>query len=103
VKPPGKTTLFRMQYAAYLEAERIEMSQEVRVRAGMLKVPMPDQVEKRDDFAGIVRMIDIITSDKALTDMLTLRMEQIAAAARARPASLDAAGDVAIDGQAEAP
>jgi hypothetical protein len=97
VKPPGKTTLFRMQQSAYLEAERIEISQDARVRAHLLKEPMPDQVAKRDDFAGIVRMIDAITSDQTLLDMLQRRMEAIAAAGHALPAVAEVSGDVAID------
>ena len=52
--PPGKTTLFRMQRTAQLEAERIEISQDGRVREKMLEAPMPEQVLLRDDFAGIV-------------------------------------------------
>jgi hypothetical protein len=72
--PPGKTTLFRMQLAAQNEAERIEISQDGRVSAGLLKEPMTGQVELRDDFAGIVRLIDIIMSDQAILDRLQERM-----------------------------
>jgi hypothetical protein len=36
MKPPGKTTLSRMQQTAAIEAERIEISQDARVLAGML-------------------------------------------------------------------
>jgi hypothetical protein len=43
MKPPGKTTLNRMQLAAQREMERIEISQDSRVREGMLARPMPDQ------------------------------------------------------------
>jgi hypothetical protein len=80
---PGKTTLFRMQRAAQLEAERIEISQDGRVSCRMLKEPMPDQVALRDDFAGIVRLIDTIMSDQALLDRLQDRMR--ARTARAEP------------------
>ncbi len=68
--PPGITTLFRMQLAAQREAERIEISQDGRVREKMLAEPMPDQVLLRDDFAGIVRLIDTIFSDKLILDRL---------------------------------
>jgi hypothetical protein len=71
--PPGKTTLFRMQLAAQNEAERIEIAQDGRVTLGMLKQPMPDQVRLRDDFAGIVRLIDAIMSDKALLERVQER------------------------------
>lgn len=74
MKPPGKTTLFRMQTAAYNEAARIEISQDGRVSAGMLKEPMPDQVLLRDDFAGIVRLIDAIESDPRLRDRVLERL-----------------------------
>jgi hypothetical protein len=68
-KPPtGKTSLNRMQRTAFLEAERIEISQDARVRDGELKEPMPEQVERRDDFAGIVRLIDKIMSDVELLE-----------------------------------
>lgn len=77
MKPPGKTTLFRMQRTAQLEAERIEISQDGRVRAGDLKEPMPEQVERRDDFAGVVRLIDAIMSDQVLMDRLQERMRTI--------------------------
>jgi hypothetical protein len=59
-----------MQLAAMREAERIEISQDGRVSCGMLKEPMPDQVLLRDDFAGIVRLIDIINSDAVILERL---------------------------------
>lgn len=70
MKPPGKTTLNRMQHTAFLEAERIEISQDARVRNGELKEPMPEQVERRDDFAGIVRLIDTIMTDATILERL---------------------------------
>lgn len=76
MKPPGKTTLPRMQAAAHNEATRIEISQDGRVSAGMLKEPMLDQVRLRDDFAGIVKLIDLIESDQVILDRLKKRMEQ---------------------------
>jgi hypothetical protein len=102
MKPPGKTTLFRMQRAAYLEAERIEIGQDGRVMAKLLKEPMPSQVALRDDFAGIVRLIDAIMSDQVLLDLLQKRMEAIAKAGRAPSIAAEAAGDVAIAAAAEA-
>ncbi|WP_316214319.1 MULTISPECIES: hypothetical protein [unclassified Bradyrhizobium] len=83
--PPGKTTLSRMQRAAMIEAERIEISQDARVLAGLLKAPMPDQVGLRDDFAGIVRLIDAIESDTRLKDALADRLERLRQA-KATPA-----------------
>jgi hypothetical protein len=74
--PPGKTTLFRMQLAAQNEAQRIEISQDGRVREKMLAEPMPDQVLLRDDFAGIVRLLDVIMSDKMILDRLQERMRE---------------------------
>jgi hypothetical protein len=74
MKPPGKTTLFRMQRAAHIEAERIEISQDARIHDGLAKAPDPDMVERRDNFAGVVRLIDIIMSDKLLLERLQQRM-----------------------------
>jgi ATPase subunit of ABC transporter with duplicated ATPase domains len=74
MKPPGKSTLFRMQLTALQEAERIEISQDGRVACGMQAEPLPEQVEKRDDLMGIVRLIDAIMSDAALLERLQERM-----------------------------
>ncbi len=76
MKAPGKTTLMRMQLAAQREAERIEISQDGRVRAGMLEEPMREQVALRDDFAGIVRLIDAIQSDATILERLQQRLAQ---------------------------
>jgi hypothetical protein len=89
MNPPGKTTLFRMQLAAQREAERIEISQDGRVREKMLAEPMPEQVALRDDFAGIVRLLDIIMSDKIILD----RLEERGKAQKAATAVPIATGD----------
>lgn len=99
MKPPGKTTLARMQRAAMLEAERIEINQDGRVREKMLTEPRPDQVELRDDFAGIVRLIDILMSDQVLLERLQERMATQKPAA-APPRAIGAGDDVAIDEEA---
>jgi|SRR5579864_9352715 len=70
MRPPGKTTLDRMLLAAQAEAERIEISQDARVREKMLREPMPQQVALRDDFAGIVRLIEIIQGDALMLERL---------------------------------
>jgi hypothetical protein len=83
-----------MQRTAMIEAERIEISQDGRVRFGDLKEPMPSQVALRDDYAGIVRLIDAITSDIVLRDRVIERM-----AARANmtlPAPIAAQDDVDV-------
>ena len=91
MKPPGKTTLSRMQRTAMLEAERIEIGEDGRVALGFIKEPRPEIVERRDDFAGIVRMIDAINSDKSLLDRLKERMAAMAKLSAAPPAA--SAGD----------
>jgi hypothetical protein len=102
MKPPGKTTLARMQRAASIEAERIEISQDGRVREKMIAEPMPEQVEKRDDFAGLVRLIDIIMSDQVLLERLQERMAARAkAAVGPAPRAIEAGDDVAIDAEPE--
>jgi hypothetical protein len=71
MKPPGKTTLSRMQRTAHLEAERIEIGEDGRVASGMINEPRAEIVEQRDDFAGIVRLIDRIMSDATLLERLS--------------------------------
>jgi hypothetical protein len=90
-----------MQRAAQLEAERIEISQDARVYGKMLREPMPDQVALRDDFAGIVRLIDAIMSDQLVLERLKARLAQMKRAAP--PTVPDAADDMAIEGEADAP
>lgn len=95
--PPGTTTLYRMQMTALDEQQRIEISQDGRVREGMQKEPLPEQVRKRDDFAGIVRLLDTIMSDKVILDRLAER----AKAAKAAAPELIATGDEEIEAAAE--
>ena len=86
MKPPGKTTLSRMQRTAMLEAERIEITQDYWVKEGVLNVPDPEIVARRDDFYGIVRMIDAIENDPDLSDRVKRKMAAMSAAAE-RPAA----------------
>jgi hypothetical protein len=81
MKPPGKTTLSRMQLAALNEQERIEISQDWRVREGLLKAPMPAQVSLRDDYAGIVRLIDLIMADAVVLQRIQHKLARTAAPA----------------------
>ncbi|ODM71695.1 hypothetical protein [Bradyrhizobium elkanii] len=100
MKPPGKTTLDRMQHTAQAEAERIEIVQDYWVREGTIKEPQPDQVARRDDFAGIVRLIDLIQSDQVILDRLDAAKKR--AAARPTPAAQDApAADMEFEGADE--
>lgn len=71
MKLPGKTTLSRMHRTALLEAERLEIGEDGRVALGMVREPRPEIVERRDDFAGIVRLIDRIMSDSTLLERLS--------------------------------
>ena len=95
MKPPGKTSLNRMQLAAQRERERIEISQDGRVREGMLARPMPDQVSLRDDFAGIVRLIDMIQADSVMLERVLKQMRS------APPAAAAEASDDAEEGAPE--
>jgi len=99
VKPPGTTTLARMQHTAMLEAERIEISQDHWVREGRLKEPAPHMVETRNDYAGIVRLIDLIMSDQVLLQRL---QERMAKASVAPPVPIAVEDDVSIDARADA-
>lgn len=76
--PPGKTTLTRMQLAAQLEAERIEIIEDGWVTLGTLPAPRTDRVRLRDDFAGIVRMIDCILANDAIRGRLEDEMRRTA-------------------------
>lgn len=103
MNPAGKTTLDRMQHTAELEAERIEIVQDYWVREGTIKEPQPDQVARRDDFVGIVRLIDLIQSDQVVLDRLDKRKQDMAAARAAGPAAQDdaPAPDMEIEGADE--
>jgi hypothetical protein len=70
MKPPGKTTLDRMLLTAQAEVERIEIAQDDWVRRGVLKQPEAAEVARRDDFAGMVRLIEIIRRDAAMLERL---------------------------------
>lgn len=91
MKPPGKTTLARMQLTAMLEAERIQITQDYWVKDGRISEPEPHLVARRDDYAGMVRLIDAINSDQDLLDRLKRRMAALAAdtAAAAVPAAIE--------------
>ena len=82
MKPPGKTTFDRMHRAALNEAERIEMSQDARVTSGLTAAADPDQVKLRDDFHGIVRLLDAIESVPRLKDEVIERMKRMDQAKR---------------------
>lgn len=66
-----------MQHTAALEAERIEIVQDFWVRDGRISEPMADQVARRDDFAGIVRLIDLIQSDQVVMERIQRRKHDI--------------------------
>jgi hypothetical protein len=102
MKPPGKTTLFRMQATALEEQGRIEVSQDGRVREKMISEPMPSQVLKRDDFAGIVRLIDTIMSDQVLLQRLQERTAGQRQTTAAIPRAIGADEDAAIDAETNA-
>ena len=70
MKPPGRTTLDRMLLTAQAEAERIEIAQDDWVRRGVLKQPEAAEVARRDDFAGMVRLIEFIERDAAMLERL---------------------------------
>lgn len=98
MKPPGKTTLARMQGTAMLEAERIEIVQDAYVAEGRIAAPDTEMVARRDDFAGIVRMIDVIESDERLKERVTELMK-----ARAKIADVAPVAPVNADGDVEVP
>jgi hypothetical protein len=99
VKQPGKTTLARMQRTAMLEAERIEITQDHWVQEGRISVPEPHAIERRDDFAGMVRLIDAINSDQDLLERLKRRMAALAADSPPAPAPAEVEDGAADSGE----
>lgn len=83
MKPPGKTTLYRMQQAAQSEQSRIELSLD---RA-------PYLAARRDDFAGIVRLISAILSSKEMIELLQARMSAMEILATDLPDTKEEATD----------
>lgn len=96
MKPSGMTTFARMLLAAHAEAERIEISQDEFLRKGDIKVPMVSEARRRDDFAGIVRLIQAIESDAELKERATARMRAMRAA-EAKAGTVMTDGDEAED------
>lgn len=93
--PPAKpTSLDRMRDAAFAEVARIESGQLSRLVSGSLADPMKEQMQKRDDFFGLVQLIDLILSDQALLDRIKERRKALKAAVAPAPV---AAGDEEID------
>ncbi|UEM09033.1 hypothetical protein J4G43_030305 [Bradyrhizobium barranii subsp. barranii] len=96
MKPPGKTNLDRMLRTAYAEMERIQITQDALVAEGLLKKADPGQLRRRDDYAGMVRLIEVITSDQVMLDRIK------AGAARERIAPAGAADDIEAEPKDEA-
>lgn len=67
----GATTFDRMSAAAAAEAGRIEIVQDALVLDGLRTAPDPQQLALRDDFDGIVRMIELIKNDRLIVERLT--------------------------------
>lgn len=67
----GTTTFDRMSAAAAAEAGRIEIVQAELVQAGLRSEPDKGQLALRDDFDGIVRLIELIKNDKLILERLT--------------------------------
>jgi len=98
--PPGKTTFARMQAAAHSEAERIEIVEDGWVKAGEIAAPRPERVKLRDDYAGIVRVIDVILADDAMRGRIEDRLKEMwkqqAAAAVAAPSPATVPDDAIV-------
>ncbi|MDA9521651.1 hypothetical protein XI06_15200 [Bradyrhizobium sp. CCBAU 11434] len=101
MKPPGPATLFKMQYHAQLEVERIEIGQDALVAEGLLKEPDASIVERRDAFAGIVRLLDMIQSDPVILEQLDYRKKFAAKFSAEKAAAAIEAGAGAIEIEAD--
>lgn len=66
MKPPGTTTLARMRLTAGSAAGDIERMQDHLVDIGVQPSPAETAIARRDDFHGIVRLIDEILHDNDL-------------------------------------
>lgn len=66
MNPPGQTTLSRMRVTAGIAAGDIERMQDHLLETGVHSSPSETAVARRDDFHGIVRLIDEILSDEQL-------------------------------------
>lgn len=89
MKPAGRTNLDRMLRTAYAEMERIQITQDALVAEGLLKKADSSQLRRRDDYAGMVRLIEVITSDQVMLDRIK------AGAVRERIAPVGATDDEA--------
>jgi hypothetical protein len=67
----GSTTFDRMSAAAAAEAGHIEIVQAALVEAGIRTEPDRGQLALRDDFDGIVRLIELIKNDTLVLERLT--------------------------------
>lgn len=103
MKPPGKSTLAKMQYHAQIEAERIEIVQDALVAGGQLKEADAGMTERRDAFAGIVRLLDMIQSDQEILDRLEYRRKFAAKfiAEKAAEAIEAGAGETEVEAEPE--
>jgi len=66
MRPPGTTTLARMRLTAGTAAGDIERMQDHLVDTGVHASPSEAAIARRDDFHGIVRLIDEILHDDNL-------------------------------------
>jgi len=96
MKPPGRTTLNRMLLTAMRAQAEIEGSEQARILAGMQTQPDAQRLERRDDFAGFVRLIDVIQSDRQVFD----RLQQLMA--RRKEMTIDDLATVLDDGEVKA-
>lgn len=76
MRDPRPTTFARMREAAYERSRTIEGSEDARVIAGMRDKPLEELELLRDDFAGIVRLLDEISLDPDLAADLARRMRK---------------------------
>lgn len=64
------TTFARMCAAAREEANRIESEQIARMMGGFITAPMPERMRLRDDFVGLMKLVDRIIADDDVMNRL---------------------------------
>ena len=70
LRDPEPTTFERMRTAAARRAIAIEGTQQARLIAGFITKPDEEQLIERDDFEGLVRLLDKIIASREIMDLL---------------------------------
>ena len=76
IRPVQHTTLPRMRATAAAEAGRIEIIQQWLVESGLRDQPSEQQLQMRDDFDAIIRLIDVVVADRTVLKRIVRLMKR---------------------------